>query len=244
MIEFPRRRRIYLLRHGEAAYVTKDGTVTTDPRNVPLTELGAQQAHIQGRSLADIAFDQAICSGLPRTVETATHVLSHSSHPIPRLEKHPHLEEIQGMGKARVWPSRPTEVREILEHIANPWAQGAQPGATFLGGELFADFAQRVSRGWQAILADPNWESLLLVLHGAVNRMIFNLVLNIDWQANLCIEQDNCCINIIDIDDGSPCRYLIRAVNVTNYNASKAGIHRTNMEDTALRIADTLDLST
>jgi hypothetical protein len=54
------------------------------------------------------------------------------------------------------------------------------------------------------------WRNLLLVLHGAVNRMIFNYVMNLSWQARMSIEQDNCCINIIDVDtaDGRQHRAL------------------------------------
>ena len=47
MFETPNRRRIFLLRHGEAAYVAEDGTVTDDPRNVPLTANGRIQARKQ-----------------------------------------------------------------------------------------------------------------------------------------------------------------------------------------------------
>jgi broad specificity phosphatase PhoE len=81
---------------------------------------------------------------------------------------------------------------------------------------------------------------LLLVLHGAVNRMIFNHVMGMQWQANVSIEQDNCCINIIDVDacDGDTAnRYLIRAVNLTSYDLNKSSVHLTNMEQAAARIA-------
>ena len=40
MFEIPNRRRIFLLRHAEAAYIHEDGSVTDDPRTVSLTELG------------------------------------------------------------------------------------------------------------------------------------------------------------------------------------------------------------
>ena len=51
MFEMPNRRRIYLMRHGEAAYVAADGTVTNDPRNVPLTPTGQIQARKQAAVL-------------------------------------------------------------------------------------------------------------------------------------------------------------------------------------------------
>ncbi len=240
MLQFPKRRRIYLMRHAEAAYVSADGVVTNDPEGVPLTTTGREQAAIQGDLLASIEFDRAICSGLPRTVETAGLVLSKSNHNTPRLEHINSLKEVQGLGGARVWPEDNQEVKEILEHMANPWADGDKPGALFLGGEAFADFGHRVSTAWHNIVADPEWETLLLVLHGAVNRMIFNLVHGVSWSAHVTVEQDNACINIIDVDEIDPPRYLVRGVNITGYNLNKQGIERTNMESTALRVAQLL----
>ena len=242
MLDFPRRRRIYLMRHGEAAYVSPEGTVTDDPRNVPLTPIGRSQAETQGQVLADVKMDRVICSGLPRTVETAALVMEQSKHPdSPQMEVIPELEEIQGMSGEREWPpANGQSVAEALADIANPWANGAHPEATFLGGEPFADFAARVTTHWERIVADESWETALLVLHGGVNRMIFNHTIGLTWRGELSIEQDNCCINIIDMDETTPRRYLIRGVNITAYNLSKDGIVLTNMEATAKRVADTL----
>ena len=241
MLQFPKRRRIYLMRHAEAAYVSPDGVVTDDPENVPLTATGREQAAVQGDILANIAFDRAICSGLPRTVETAGLVLGKSNHGAPELERKPGMKEIRGLGGDRVWPSDPTAVKAILTDMANPWASGSEPGALFLGGEAFDAFGTRISSGWQEIISDPEWDTLLLVLHGAVNRMIFNLVHGVGWSGQVCVEQDNACINIIDIDDVEPPRYLVRGVNITGYNLNKYGIDRTNMESTALRVAELLN---
>lgn len=242
MLNFPNRRRVYLLRHGEAAYVATDGTVTSDPRNVPLTATGREQAAVQGKVLAGIEFDRVICSGLPRTLETTSLVLAQNDRS-PRVEVEilPDLEEIQGMSGQRQWPPLDGQsTAQVLADIANPWAHGAKPDATFLGGESFAAFDLRVSRAWDKVMADTSWQSLLIVLHGGVNRMIFNHMIGLSWRGDLCFEQDNCCINIIDVDDTQPRRYLIRGVNITAYNLSKDGIVLTNMEATAKRIADTL----
>ncbi len=237
MFREPDRRRIYLMRHGEAAYVDADGTVTDDPRQVGLTREGQIQARKQSAVLASVPFDRAICSGLPRTVETATLVLAYRDR--PQLEIFPTLEEIRGGG--RDYPVADTAA--WLAHVANPWAGADQPEATFLGGERFVDFADRVVPAFEAILADHGWRALLLVLHGAVNRMLFNYMMDLPWQARASIEQDNCCLNIIDVDtavDGTTERFLIRAVNLTAYDLNKSSIHLTNMEQTARRIADTL----
>jgi len=237
MFTEPRRRRIFLLRHAEAAYIGPDGAVTSDPRTVGLTAEGQIQARKQAAVLASVPFDRAVCSGLRRTVETATIILAHRA--TPDLEVVPELEEIRGGDR-----SHPvTDMRAWLEHVANPWSGADHPEATFLGGERFVDFAARVVPAFEAILADPYWQNLLLVLHGAVNRMLFNYVMSMPWQARMSIEQDNCCINIIDVDaaeDGTTERFLVRAVNVTAYDLNKSGIYLTTMEQSARRLADAL----
>lgn len=231
----PDRRRIYLLRHAEAAYLGDDGTITEDPRQVGLTETGRIQARKQAAVLASVPFDRAICSGLPRTVETARLILAYRDQ--PQLEIEPALEEIRGgdrdhpVADMAVW----------LDHVANPWAGADHPEATFLGGERFVDFADRVVPAFEAIVSAGNWSTLLLVLHGAVNRMIFNHVLGTPWQSRVTIEQDNACINVIDVDrgpDGSTARFLVRGVNLTSYDLNKSGMRLTTMEEAARRIAE------
>ncbi len=241
MLKLPRRRRVYLMRHGEAAYVSPDGVVTTDPNNVPLTATGRAQARVQGALLKDIPIQRAICSKFPRTQETIELVLAEmDAHRINAVETLDDLHEIQGLKGESSWPPIDDDrMLEALADMANPWKRGAEPNGRFLGGELFSEFAARVTTQWQRILDDDTWEAALLVLHGAVNRMILNHALNLPWSGDFCIEQDNCCLNIIDIDSTTPARHLVRAVNVTAYNLAKDGIHLTNMEATAMRVAET-----
>ncbi len=237
MVEYPNRRRIFLLRHAEAAYIHEDGTVTSDPTRVALTSLGRVQARKQSAVLASVPFDRAVCSGLPRTVETARLILA--GRETPALETQPALEEIRGAGRAYGREDSAAWIREV----ANPWAAAEDPDGRFLGGEKFSDFAARVTPAFDDIVAAPEWSHLLLVLHGAVNRMILNHVLGLRWQKRVTIEQDNCCINIIDVDaknGGEVERYLIRAVNLTGYNLNKSDIVLTTMEQAALRIGELL----
>lgn len=232
MFKEPDRRRIYLMRHGEAAYIRDDGSIVNDTRVVPLTTFGREQAGSQAELLAGVEFDRAVCSGLPRTRETAGIVLRGRDG--PELEIIESLEEIQDGSR-----HEPEDLEAWIQHIANPWADAAKPGARFIGGELFSDFSARVIPAFEALVAQQTWRSLLLVLHGGVNRLLLNHVMSLPWGGTLSIEQDTCCLNIIDLDmEGkSVVRYLVRAINVTGYNLSKAGIHLTDTERAAQRVA-------
>lgn len=232
MFELPDRRRIYLMRHGEAAYLKDDETVVDDTRLVPLTEFGREQVHKQAELLAGVEFDRAVCSGLPRTVETAEIILEGRDG--PALEIAESMAEIEGTRD-----HQPEDLKAWIAHIANPWADAHDPDARFIGGETFGEFAARVLPAFETLIAARDWRTLLLVLHGGVNRLLLNHVMGLPFAGTLTIEQDTACLNIIDVDtrDHRVSRYLVRAINVTGYNLSKAGIHLTDMERAAQRIA-------
>jgi probable phosphoglycerate mutase len=241
----PDRRRIYLMRHAEAAYVDAGGAVAADPANVALTARGREQATKQAAILASVPFDRAVCSGLPRTRETATLVLA--GRPTPLLEPIADFNEIRGGARApaasSIAEAGKHDVGAWLARVANPWAHATSPDARFMDGERFVDFEARVLPAFRDLLADPDWTHLLLVLHGAVNRLLLNHVLNVGWQAGVSIEQDDACINILDVDRASPgetTHFLIRAVNVTGYDLNKSGMRLTTMEQTAQRLATLL----
>ena len=237
MFVTPDRRRIYLLRHAEAAYIGPDGTPVADTRVAGLTPNGRAQARTQAAVLAEVEFDRAICSGLVRTVETAGIVLE--GRPRPTLEVVPALAEIEGGGRHQ----QIDDFARWVAHVANPWGEGARAGGRFLGGERFADFEARVVPAFEALVSDASWRTLLIVAHGGVNRLLLNHVMNLPWQGAVSVEQDACCINVIDVDRGhdGPERYLIRGVNITGYNQSKAGVVLTDMEKAAERLAALAD---
>ena len=220
MFREPDRRRIYLLRHAEAAYLRDDGTPVTDTRIVGLTaqrprsgapaERGAGRGRVRSRGL----------------LRPAAHARHRRIHPwtrrTPALEVVPDLEEIRGGDRF----DDVTDMQSWIRHVANPWADAAQADSRFLGGERFADFEQRVVPAFTALVRDRSWRTLLIVAHGGVNRVLLNHVMNLPWQGTVSIEQDACCINIVDVDmDGERVeRYLVRGVNITGYNLSKRGI--------------------
>src|ERR1043165_10152801 len=91
MHDFPTRRRLYLMRHGEVNYFEQGRPAP--PEGVHLNEQGRTQAAAAAAALADISFDRAVTSGLPRTDETAAIVLGDRSLPVIA---EPELREIRG----------------------------------------------------------------------------------------------------------------------------------------------------
>ncbi|MFN3912012.1 histidine phosphatase family protein [Hyphomonas sp.] len=227
------RRRIYLMRHGYVDYTSEAVRKARDPKVATLTERGVEEARAAGAALSEVHFDLAICSGLPRTRQTAAIVLA--EHPKAlALEDEPRFGELRS-GSYMDFHS--------AEHLAAvmtfTFEQAGEPGAEFLpGGERFADAMIRVRAALHDLLMRPDWASALVVAHEVVNRMVLADVIGAPLGASAGFEQDTGCINILDFDlvpnetgEGTRVeRGVIKAVNLTPANYLKNGMNLRSLE--------------
>jgi probable phosphoglycerate mutase len=223
------------MRHGHVDYFSKLVTVERRADLVPLTELGRHQAQASGEALAHVRFDLAMCSGYPRTRETAEIVLAaneDSEH--LTLEVDADLIEIKGGGIIQA-KSR----QELSARMAFEFDQSHVPGATMFGGDSFADTQTRAVRGITRLLARPGWHTALIAAHEGINRLLLSWATGAGLQGASRFEQDLACVNILDFDlvplaDGRVgteiARTIIKAVNVTPYNYLKHGMNLTSLE--------------
>lgn len=200
------RRRIYLMRHGNVTYFDAAGKPYL-PEAVPLNEQGRAQAEAAGRLFAahGTRFDRVIVSGLPRTVETARGVLAQTGQQI-ELEQWPELAEIRG-GK--------------LASIADGQLQEAFTGAfegvvaeqrRFLNGESIGELMDRVHPAIARLRADASWDTVLMVLHGGVNRAILSYALTGERMFLGNLAQTAGCINALDVGEDER-DWVVRFVN-------------------------------
>lgn len=234
------RRRIYLMRHGHVDYLAPGIARTGNTRDVVLTAQGRMEASAAGRALAQVALDRAICSGLPRTRETAEIVLANLAS-APVLEVEPDLVEIHG-GRAQV-----TSRAELIATMSFHFARAAEEGATMLtGGEAFTLAQARAIAAINRMLGEPDWKQILIVAHEGINRLLLSWVAGAGLAATHAFEQDTGCINVIDFDmvpardaQGAEIeRALIKAVNLTPYNYLKHGMNLTSLEAIFTRTED------
>lgn len=228
------RRRIYLMRHGHVDYFN-DIPKVGDARLVKLTEIGREQAMAAGEALSKIPFDKAICSGLPRTKQTAELVLAEQEQQEPPvLRDDDRLEEVHGSG-ARLPFTRKDAAAYMQEAFKNAAEDGASMGE---GGESFVVAQARASQAIEALLKEPDWTQSLVVAHEAINRLLLGWLIGAGLNAVDAFEQDLACINVLDLDlvhadtqsSGPIDHARLRAVNVTPYNYIKAGMHQTTLE--------------
>jgi probable phosphoglycerate mutase len=217
----PRRRRLFLMRHADVEYFDAAGRAHR-PETVPLTALGRQQAHSAALALAEVPFDRAITSGLLRTEQTARIILAARDVP---LESEPRLREIE-TGRISEWArASPDQVQRV---ILGALPADLRPEAVFLGGETFASLASRAAEALAALLARQDWQTLLVVAHGVVNRFLLASLLGSPLGALGKMEQDACCINLIEVDGSST--PLVRLLNYTADNPLKVGLELSTLE--------------
>lgn len=211
-----RRRRIYLFRHGDVSYVDASGQPVPNARLVNLTDKGQAQARAMGAMMRDVGFDLAVCSGLPRTRQTAELVLGAREL---ELRENLELEEIK--------PGVPAEGEDfdIIRDVAYAQSVAHEDGARLLAGERFIDAQARALGALETLLAEDGWREMALFAHGGINGLILGWALGSGLQSASRLEQDMCCVNIIDVDQavGSKevVRTSVRLMNATAYDSTK-----------------------
>jgi broad specificity phosphatase PhoE len=222
--ELPKRRRIFLMRHGDVTYFDASGRAI-DPENVPLNERGREEASAAGREFAaqQVHFDKVIASGLPRTLETARLVLAETGRNV-EIEVWPEWQEIRG-GRLSNLPDADFE-RAFLSVF-----DGIVPESTaFLGGETIGELLDRVLPPLQRLRDDASWDTVLLVLHGGVNRALLSHAITSGGRTFFGhLSQTTGCINALDVG-AAPGDWVIRALNHSPPSPLHAGVRNTTME--------------
>jgi broad specificity phosphatase PhoE len=219
----PGRRRIYLMRHGSVNYFTPDGK-PVPPETVPLNDHGIAQARAAGSLFADhgVRFDRVITSGLARTEQTARQVLAATGHE-GEIEQRPRLQEIRGGRLATI-------AEKDLLHSFTALTDGVvDEEVRFLGGETVGQLLDRVLPEIDALRAEDNWDCLLLVLHGAVNRAILSYLITGRRQLLGAFEQSPACINVLDIGEARV-DVVLRMLNLSPLDWLQPANRRTTME--------------
>lgn len=218
-----KRRRIYLMRHGSVTYFDDQGKPFL-PEQVPLNELGRAQATAAGKVFAEagLKFDRVIVSGLPRTVETATRVLAETGQQI-ELEQWPDLVELRG-GKLSAIPDE-----SLKEAFVGAFDGVVPENRQFLGGETVGQLMDRVHPCIDRLREDKSWDTVLLVLHGGVNRAILSYALTNQRLFLGNLAQTAGCINAIDVGE-LHADWVVRIVNYSPISELQGETRHTTME--------------
>ena len=144
-----------LLRHGQTPMsVQKRYAGLSD---VPLTEVGVQQAAAAGKRLASAALTAIVTSPLARAARTAEEVAAATGAPVEADEgfRETDFGAWDGLTFAEVRERWPAELTAWL----------ADPAVAPPGGESFADVSTRVEGALRRVLAAHQGRTVLIVSH-------------------------------------------------------------------------------
>ena len=218
------RRRLLLMRHGAVEYFDERGQPYRADA-VPLTAAGIAQARAVGSALHDqrVPIDRAVSSGLVRTDTTLAEVLDAGSYALG-VTTEPGFQEIRG-GRLSTIPEAQLRAAFLAAF------EGPVPEATrFLEGESIAELLDRVLPALAHLLADPDWDTALLVAHGGVNRAILSWFLTGTRSFLGGLAQDPGCLNIIDVGP-TAARSVVRVVNFCPPDPLRGGTRQSTMEE-------------
>lgn len=179
---------LHLLRHGATTPETPWRFLGR--RDLPLSDLGREQARAWGRVLAGVPFTAAFCSPLSRTRDTAALVLAGrelSAAPLDGLAEI-QLGALDGLTKAEAearFPGQYAARGLDLERFRPP------------GGESFADVQERAWACLETAL-DGLSGHVLAVAHAGVNRAVLCRVLGLPLSRLFDLGQDPGCANVLD----------------------------------------------
>jgi probable phosphoglycerate mutase len=185
---------ILLVRHGQTEWNRIERF--RGRADVPLNETGLAQAEATGQRMAAEWQPTAIYSSpLSRSVKTAQAIAKHFDLPV---QIHPGLADIdygewQGL--------TPDEARQRWPDQIDNWYNHPEQ-ARIPNGETLADLRQRAMQTVNQLVEKHSGETIVLVGHTVINRIILLGVLGLGNERFWHLRQDTCAINIIEVEAG------------------------------------------
>jgi probable phosphoglycerate mutase len=182
---------IVLIRHGQTAWNRE--ARFRGQTDVPLEEFGARQAEATGRYVASRWPAVAVyASPLSRTMRTAEAIAEPQgliAEPLESL-KDINFGEFQGL--------LGTEAEEKYPEIYRAWLE-APHTVRFPGGESLDIVRSRVTDGLEAVVARHPKDTVILVSHTVVNRVLLCVVLGWENDRFWRMRQETCAVNVFAV---------------------------------------------
>jgi len=184
---------VILIRHGQTEWNRNERF--RGRADVPLNETGLAQAAATGERVLAAWRPTAIYSSpLSRAVRTAEAVAKHFDLPV---QKHPGLVDIdygdwQGL--------TPEEAKQHWPETIDAWFNAPQT-AHIPNGETLDGLRTRAMSTVNELVVKHSMETIVLVGHTVINRVILLGVLGLSNERFWRLRQDTCAINLFEAED-------------------------------------------
>jgi 2,3-bisphosphoglycerate-dependent phosphoglycerate mutase len=186
---------LVLVRHGQSSW--NEQNRFTGEEDVPLTELGKEEARAAGRKLKSISFSHGFTSELQRAIDTMRLILDVAGYRDLPVTRNRALNErnygrLQGLNKAEI-------AKKYGDEQVATWRRSWSIRPP--GGESLADTADRVIPYYQGAIEPllKDGQNILVVAHGNSLRALMMYLENINKEE----------ISHVDLPTGTPRRYVL-----------------------------------
>jgi len=198
---------VYLIRHGQTAWNREE--VFRGRADIPLNDTGRKEALLTGQYLRGVKVGSVYSSPLSRAVETAEAIARHQGKEVQILDG---LIDID-FGR---WQGVSHEgVRERYGELYRQWKDTPHL-VRFPGGESLEEVRERALREIHEAIQTHAVETLVMVSHRVVNKVVICGLLGLDNSHFWEIGQDTGCINILEFGEG----FILRRLNDTSHLVS------------------------
>ena len=170
---------LFFARHGETIWNTQNRM--QGRQDTELTDLGRQQAHLLGRKLADLTFDQVYLSPAPRARKTASLAFDQAGTGLPAtLITDERVQEMdlgtwEGLSMDEVKQADSINFDHFMHKPESFIPTGT--GETFTEvSQRIADFLQDMERLGQQCLQDDTEKRILLISHNITLKSLLALM--------------------------------------------------------------------
>lgn len=182
---------LLLVRHGttdanvRVPYILQGSSI-----DLPLNPNGQNQAERVANFLAPFSIQHVYASPLRRADQTAQAIATRHSLNVQTLAE---ITECH----VGVWEGKDWDTIKV-EHPAEYAAFHRDPSITpYLGGESYADVLRRSLPTVTRLLEQHAGETIVIVAHNIVNRVLIAEWLGLGLQRAKDLQQSNCCVNVV-----------------------------------------------
>ncbi len=200
--------RLLLVRHGETQW-NRDKRFQ-GVKDVPLNEMGREQARKVAELLREVPLDFAVSSSLLRPKETAELILER--HPGVQLQLEPELREIShGLWEGML----EEEIEQAYPGMLRQW-QSAPERVQMPEGENLQQVWERAIAAWRGIVESATPGSTgIVVAHDAINKAIVCHLFNLGPEYFWNFKQGNGAVTVIDYPHGAQGKPMLKCHNIT-----------------------------
>jgi broad specificity phosphatase PhoE len=196
--------RIILVRHGQTEWNRVERF--RGRADVPLNETGLAQAEATGKRVASEWQTAAVYSSpLSRAVKTAEAIAQHSNLPVQIHQGLADIDYGQWQGLT------PDEAQERWPGTLHAWYNEPE-AARIPGGETLASLRVRGMAAVNELAARHERQTIVLVGHTVINRIILLSVLGLGNERFWRLRQDTCAINVFEAEAGD---FTVASLNDT-----------------------------